>query len=99
MTTTISTTQVGSVYSSLKARIGPYFPEGNTFRKVKRSTAKSIFLFLQTYFLAVTGMERTLGCPQHPWPPSFPLWHPLSSSTSWIQGKGLGLKKPNMGTQ
>lgn len=51
------------------------------------------------YFLAVTGMERATGCPQHPWPPSSPLGHPPFSSGSWIQGKGLGLKKPNMGSQ
>lgn len=51
-------------------------------------------------FLAVTGMERALGCPQHSWPPSSPLWYLPFSSSSWIQGRGLGLKKkPNMSVQ
>lgn len=39
-------------------------------------------------FLAITGMERALGCAQHSLPPSSLLWSPPFSSSSWIQGRG-----------
>lgn len=48
----------------LEGRNRATFPRGQKFQKsFKKSTHKSIFLFLQLYFLAVTGMEMAVGCP------------------------------------
>lgn len=85
--------------SSLKARIGPCYSGGKGFKKVKKQIQNNISLFFQMQFPGVSGIERALGCPQHLWQPSSLLWHPPFSSSSQIQGKEFGSKKPKTGSQ